>query len=911
MPPLQASGLVVLRTPLLPFDEFLGWSRETTVGEEDDLGLLRARLAGLVSLPELRAAIEASSPEVGALVGTPDAARVERALVRYVSRATGRATPFRLLAGISVGRIGERTRLELEARSRYERRARLSIEWLLEIAEGAARQLPPEPNPTAYAVGDRVRFIRSGGGSPRPPHQLVELRGPGVLETLAGRTHDGDAAEELVRRGLLIRRLRVPLTGPDELRVAAVREHLPQRGARHELELAKPGHVELPAAVAAELARGIDVLQQIGRPPQPDVELARFAARLADRFGTEEVPFLEAVDLVTAVPAPDLDAALGPQPQPPAEWGRREELLLERVTELAAAGADELVLGQDEIERLAAERSPVYPEDVAVIAVLAARSAAEVDAGRYEILLKGLGGPAAAGLVARAALNDPVLEAAVRAHVDAAEAADPDVVHAEIVGLPHEPHGDLLVRPVLRRVEIECLGDSGAPEQQRVPLSDLLVSAVAGEILLRSRTLGVRLEPRLDAPHNFEAYGPKPYRLLCKLQGQGARLTNDVWGPLRAAAVLPRVRTGRVVLERRRWLLRADALDAPSRRAVRAWAAANRVPRLVALTGADQELPADFENALSLDSLLHDVRARGSVHLVEWFPEPERLLARGPEGRYVHELFIPYVRTTPRRRRTQQPQSPPTGQRRFPPSSEWVYAKLFTTPRAADDLVLELAGDDDCDWFFARYDEPAFHLRIRFHSAATREQVEARSARLITAGTVSRFELGTYEREVERYGGWPQIEAAERVFHADSIAAAALIRAVPGNDDARRRAALVGVHRLLLDFGLDLEARRALVANAADALHGEVGANRPALGRAFRRERAAVEQRLADDALAVIFDGRSARLRPLVETLQAPASVVASFAHVHVNRVLRDRHREHELVINEFLRRLYDAEQHR
>ena len=67
------------------------------------------------------------------------------------------------------------------------------------------------------------------------------------------------------------------------------------------------------------------------------------------------------------------------------------------------------------------------------------------------------------------------------------------------------------------------------------------------------------------------------------------------------------------------------------------------LPRYVELVESDMELPVDLENPLSLDAFAEMVKGRHDVVLMEMFPPPEELCAHGPEGRFVHEIIIPFV----------------------------------------------------------------------------------------------------------------------------------------------------------------------------------------------------------------------------------------------------------------------------
>ncbi len=186
------------------------------------------------------------------------------------------------------------------------------------------------------------------------------------------------------------------------------------------------------------------------------------------------------------------------------------------------------------------------------------------------------------------------------------------------------------------------------------------------------------------------------------------------------------------------------------------------------------------------------------------FPGPDRLCAQGPEGRFVHELILPFVRTHGAGPRL-LPQTPPvrTAVRRvFPPGCEWLYAKLYTGTATADQVLREVvrplteapqrSGAVD-RWFFIRYGDPDWHLRLRFHGDPKRPRLEVLHALeaavvpLLADGRLWRVQLDTYEREVERYGGGEGVRLAERLFHADSEAVLTAMDDLTGDAGAEAR----------------------------------------------------------------------------------------------------------------------------
>jgi hypothetical protein len=283
---------------------------------------------------------------------------------------------------------------------------------------------------------------------------------------------------------------------------------------------------------------------------------------------------------------------------------------------------------------------------------------------------------------------------------------------------------------VLRGHEIPFLGRSGAPPDRQLELSDLLVSVDGDRIVLRSRRLGREVLPRLTTAHQH-ARGLGVYRFLCALQHQGVRtgLFWD-WGPLASAPFLPRVSSGRLVLSRARWNLGREDLAAFGEppgssqfAAVQRLRARRGMPRHVALADADNELLVDLGNVLSVEALARQVRRRTFATLVEVTP-PDQLCVSGPEGRFVHQVLVPFVRPPSDPPPAARPAGTPTTvPRRFPPGSEWLYLRLFTGPATAErvldragaavETALARAAADR--WFFLRYGDPHWHLRVRVH----------------------------------------------------------------------------------------------------------------------------------------------------------------------------------------------------
>jgi thiopeptide-type bacteriocin biosynthesis protein len=148
------------------------------------------------------------------------------------------------------------------------------------------------------------------------------------------------------------------------------------------------------------------------------------------------------------------------------------------------------------------------------------------------------------------------------------------------------------------------------------------------------------------------------------------------------------------------------------------------------------------------------------------------------------------------------------------PGGPWLCAGL-TVPAELQDSVLkeladgplrkaaERAGVDR--WFFVRAADPAGvpELRLRFHgrpASLTTLLLPALhdvGARWRHDGLIREFVLAPYHPETARYGGSACIDAAEEVFHRDSLLVLELLASMTGDADPARLA-VEGAHDLLV-----------------------------------------------------------------------------------------------------------------
>jgi class I lanthipeptide synthase len=720
----------------------------------------------------------------------------------------------------------------------------------------------------------------------------------------------------------------------------------------------------LGTPVIEEIKRGIDLLRSLV-PQGSTNSLEAFRERFLLKYGDAEVPLLVLLDEEVGVEYETSGSAVMGDPpllrglhfkvqeERKVRWGSREQYLLRKLHASVAAGERSISLSDSDVRALSATKRAAPPTAFVVAAAVSAASEQALDKGDFTVLVGGCDGPSGAKLLGRFCHGDRDILRLTLDHLQAEELADPSRVFAEIVHDPGGRGGNVVHRPVLRRYEIPCFGRSLAGTDREIALADLTVAVRDKRIILRSRRLGAEVIPRLTCAHFVSARKDlRVYHFLHSLQFQGeADFLQWNWQPI-VAPFLPRIACGRVILSLASWILEKEdlaGLDAPTSRerfrAMRLLRRARGLPRFIRLADGDNLLTTDLENPLSVEALAHTLAGRRHARLLECFPEEDRLIASNSEGHFFHELFVPFIRRAdPPQPVARRPMDTRAEDAFFLPGSEWLQVNVYCSRAACDRILRASVGPlvgrairlgAVSRWFFVRYGDPAFHLRLRFNGdpSALREEllpdVHRTFTQLAQGGFISRIQFDTYQPEVGRYGGSEAMRICEDIFHADSVAALELlgIFAERGDDELPWRAAILGIHAMLDAFHFDLSQRARTLA----VLEHDFGARfdlersqlRHELGAGYRQRRGEVENLLlpggwSDGAAGSVDAALTKRGRALdlaFERLKSLASagrlrvgleeLAGSLVHMQLNRFLSSAQNAQEVVIYDWMRRAY------
>lgn len=701
------------------------------------------------------------------------------------------------------------------------------------------------------------------------------------------------------------------------------------------------------------LKTAIRVLNRLTVKPEKTF-LSEFKRQFSERYESAELPLLTVLDNESGIgyagnsnhtgdTSPlirDLPANSKPNKGFEMTWNQRESFLLQKLTQALQANAHVIQIGIDELDSF-----PENWEDLPDTFPIQFRHIGE------QLLIKGIGGSSAVNMLGRFTTGNEQIRALVEEIATLEQTLHPEKILAEIVHLPENRTGNVLLRSSFRKYEIPYLAQSELPQGQQIALSDLHVSIRNNELILRSKRFNKEVLPRLGNAHNYSFNSLPVYHFLCDMQYSGKRsgLSFD-WGKLQNEfSFLPRVEVGNIVVSLATWNVQKvhiKKLNSPE--SLLEWKQANRLPNLVLLVESDNEMLINFEDKLSIKGFLAQIKNQHSFTLKEFLFSPETVLVKDHnEKNYTNELIAIL-----QRKAVPMTKSPAIIQRidttltrSFVPGSEWIYYKLYCGSKTADEILTDiispltelLIDEGKIDsWFFIRYADPDTHLRIRFHIPDTTNSGQIMKLFLehlqpyIKQNLIWRMQLDTYQREIERYGASTMLLSEQLFFHDSRISVQLLDLLSPDENGQQLRwlLALRCVDDLLNDFCCNLEDKLNLMHDLKTAFGQEFHVNKQLnkiIDRKYRSSQQEVEEILnhSDEKakewfpIIVLLEQKSVAIKPIaseilrlnsMDTHLSKESLLNSYIHMLLNRLIKNKQRMHEWIIYDFLYRIYKSQ---
>ncbi|MFD7957660.1 lantibiotic dehydratase [Streptomyces ardesiacus] len=556
------------------------------------------------------------------------------------------------------------------------------------------------------------------------------------------------------------------------------------------LDLRMDCSLTLPPQVAREAEQAATVLARLSAYPFGTPAWKDFHNRFFERYGINSlVPVRDLVDpdVGLGFPVGYRDA----QPEQGEALTAREQRLLSLAQAAVLDGRDEIRLDEDLIRTLTVgdRNDPQVPAHTELRFRIRATSQEALESGDFVIHgitpSRGIGTTIGRSL----GLLAPDDQARVAVMLKNLPVNTPGSVPTQVSFTPLD-RGDTNVTRVAEHLPaVISLAEHRPVDARTIPLDDLAVGCDRRRLYLVSLSRACLLDPTTLHALDLRGHTPPLARFLTEIsRAQTAVLTVFPWASATALPYLPRVRYGRAILSPERW--RLDRSELPDRRAswgewhktADEWRARRRVPDEVALAEGDQLLPLYLSERAHLALLRAHLDTHESVILTE---------AESEEGWFdgrSHEIIAPMTAVRP----PQWPAVPPVTADQLvtrdhgylPGAASWLLVKLYghvdRQPEILADHLPALLGqwDEPPTWWYMRYRDPRWHLRLRIavpseqDFALTARRVRSWANGLRRAGLLTDMQFATSYPETGRWGPGPLMSLAEDVFAADSRALA-------------------------------------------------------------------------------------------------------------------------------------------
>lgn len=410
--------------------------------------------------------------------------------------------------------------------------------------------------------------------------------------------------------------------------------------------------------IAEDIKIALTILNKLN-PKSPENNMSKFKAAFVERFDSEEVPLLFALDNESGVGylqdetgdvAPLVDDLFLPESKqvfPVVQCSKIQSFLHNVYIRSLLENEKTVEIFDDDLIGLH-EKWDDLPETLSVLTQIIGSSKNE----KPDIFIKSAGGSTAANLIGRFCNSDSVALSLVKEIIDCDEKNNGDVIYAEIVHLPESRTGNILARPTLRDYEIPYLAKSGINIDNQIRLDDLYISVRGDQVILRSDSLNKTVIPRLTSAHNYSFNSLPVYQFLCDLQVQNLRGgLNFNWGPLADQyQFLPGIRYRNIILSRPTWNIKKTDIKhilIKSNESERI-AAFNMLvkkfalPKEVLLCENDNELYLNLENNNCIGILLDQVKTQNNFVLTEFLFDPDDLIVNTQEGGTTNEFVFAF-----------------------------------------------------------------------------------------------------------------------------------------------------------------------------------------------------------------------------------------------------------------------------
>lgn len=280
--------------------------------------------------------------------------------------------------------------------------------------------------------------------------------------------------------------------------------------------------------------------------------------------------------------------------------------------------------------------------------------------------------------------------------------------------------------------------------------------------------------------------------------------------------------------------------------------------------------------------------------------------------------------------------------RHYIPGEQWAYFKIYAGNSTSEEILIKEIKDVlenviqsklVSQFFFVRYADPCFHLRLRFklndisYFSNIVSCINEALHRRVVNGSITKIQIDTYSRELERYGE-SMIETTEELFWIDSMAIMDILPIISQTyfDENRWILALLLIDSYLKAFEYSNKQKAIFCYSLFEHYKKEYLPNIEAIrkiNKIFRTNKDSIVHILSRnvndqilDKVICIAEQMSININKLYKRNKAIYKeydidyLLAQYIHMMLNRYFSAKARDHELILYSLLHKYYIYREH-
>lgn len=559
----------------------------------------------------------------------------------------------------------------------------------------------------------------------------------------------------------------------------------------------KNASITLSKTVAKEASNALEFLWLIYSNIKKKNAVSSYHALFMERYGVDRlVPLVELLNQEKGLGSFENNPLAKDKTQDSPFQMLWERWIFQKIQECINKGEHEINLDIKIVQKLLklseqslADKSEALPSCDLFFKILAL-SQEDIDNSNFDLAISYISCEAGSSLGRFLDLLSEQEEQNLRSFFEEEERLEPQARFVEISYWPREARcANVSINPCLRKYTIDLQKDSS--DDNTIELEDIYVGATPDHLYLTNKDGEFEILTR-TCNLLAQRVAPEPIRFMREVtQERHKKISNHLFSEEADKLIyIPRIRYHKTILFPQTWKI--DGLnfkDLSKEEAIEKfhiWANQWKLPTEVIFAQGDNQLLINrFQETFVKKIVLRLIKGE-TITLTE---NLSSAWVKKGNANHVSEFVVPFIRNkfyvgkkSPAQKSAFEDIS---GKERWSvPGEKWLYLKLYLGKNKVNHFLLEHLSQHlkhiEYPWFFVRYQDPLYHLRVRIKSdhlsLKTLEDFHDKFRVWMEIGLIQKVEICPYEREIERYGGISLIDQAEEIFCADTASVVYILR---------------------------------------------------------------------------------------------------------------------------------------